>query len=157
MAYLATPIDSVTANNYLQTNATIKDKARTYVVNAVMAHATQLNTYQAGLADKAQNFFNDGYNVYVFSKDDFERFFTGDPNDPHSNLQFTHCMVIVGSLPADEIESGVVIKQKGEQTIMIAGCTEDTSNPGNYVTNVNGVSLQKPGAQHPPRNYIPSF
>ena len=83
----------------------------------------------------------------MFSKDDFLRFFDGDPDDPsHTNLQFTHCLIIVGSLPADD-----GTKKMGQQTIIIAGCTKTIANT--YTTSAGGLSLNKVATEHPPRAY----
>ncbi len=151
--YLGIPITASEANDHLQTNAIIKERIRSFAEDAINNHTAQINKSSFGIpadanrALKAINLTEDGNNFYVFSKDDFLRFFDGDPNDPsHSNLQFTHCIIAVGSLPADD-----GTKKMGEQTILIAGCTKTGTNT--FATNVGGVSLAKVATEHPPRAF----
>jgi len=155
--YLGEPIAINAANGYLFTNAVIKDRIK-FVVNdhEINDHAAQINRGSGALgipadperAAKMINLFNDDSNAYVFSKDDFLRFFEGDPdpNEPNNNLQFTHCLILIGSLPRDD--NG---KKKGEQTIVIAGCTKEDDNT--FITSAIGNTLKNIATEHPPRSY----
>ena len=154
--YLGTRITTDEANEYLRTNAIIKDRIKVFVEDAIEKNSRRINRASINLpedperADKATNLCDDVNNVYVFSKHDFLRFFEGDPEDAdptHRALQFTHCLIILGSLPTNKDN-----KKKGEQTIVLAGCTQ--VNPTTYITaTADGSTLEKLATEHPPRDF----
>jgi hypothetical protein len=152
--YLGQPILAADANDYLFTNAVIKDRIRNYLEDAINAHQNQINRRSTNIpadsqrAEKALNLCDDDNNAYIFSKDDFLRFFEGDPDpaEPHQNLQFTHCLLIVGSLTRPGGPRKI-----GEQTIVIAGCTKQAD--GTFITQANGQVLKNVATEHPPRSY----
>jgi hypothetical protein len=165
MANIPEPIDIGKSNEYILINRAIRARMKTWAIIEINNRKAVMNAPLPNIpADgdgfiKAQNFFSDLSNAFVFRKEDFERFFNGDPNDPtHPDLKFSHCMIIVGALKRDETDAaGHVIKKRGEQTVLIAGCTPLDTDPDKFVTTSdgtqNGPGLINVATEHPPKGF----
>lgn len=163
MPDLPEPIDISKSNEYMLINRAIRARLKTWAIIEIHNHRRNLMNaalphipFDADGFFKAENFISDLANAFVFRKEDFDRFFTGDPTD--QNLQFTHCMIVVGALKDDVTdEHGVVVKKRGEQTVLIAGCTPLKTDPTKYITTSDGVPggphLSKIATEHPPKAF----
>lgn len=162
------PIDITRSNEYIHTHRAIKERMKRWAIAEINgAHRNDMNANVPLPADppdipadndgfnKARNFYLDNSNAYVFRIEDFERFFLGtDPTNP--GLQFTHCMIVVGALMNDDNDpaTGALRRERGKQTILIAGCSPLHSDPERFITTtngrINGPRLQMIATEHPP-------
>jgi hypothetical protein len=166
MADLPQPIDIKTANDYILINRAIRSRLKTWAIIEIDKRKSLMNAALPNIpADKdgyikAEHFINDLSNTFVFRKEDFDRFFVGDsdPSEPHQDLKFTHCMIMIGALKQDETDAtGKVVKQRGEPTVMIAGCTPLKSDPSKYIITADGTptgpQLKNIATEHPPKGF----
>ncbi len=96
---------------------------------------------------KVENSYSDGANAYVFSKDDFLRFFDGDSNaETGGTGKADFIMILVGAHSVDSSPYS-----KGNQAIMIAGCNRESADSTIYTTMKD---WKMPVTEHPPMKVV---
>lgn len=154
MPKLGEPILQIEANNLIQQNVQIKIESLDFVKDSVISHASELLALEDDAKPvfkefftKTLNHFKAPHNAFVFSKDDFMRFFDNDPhNTEQPSPKAEYLMIFISS--QTETRSGF---KKGEPTIVIAGCNDTSAmqDRSQFTT----TALDKPATEHPPRYY----
>lgn len=154
MAKLSTPISLSDADDMIRQRNTIKIDCATFIGQAIGLASSTLNQIEAdnptdanftNYAAKAFNNFADASNAYIFSKEDFMRYFNGDTTGTGGNGQADYIMILV-SAHKENIGSYT----KGQQAVLIAGCNKDTINPDLYRT----LDWTKPADEHVPKKSV---
>ena len=117
METLGKPIEPQEANDKMDQHVTLSEVTHGFVQKFVAdTKKKDLDLLEAArpkemsfvnLHEKAQNFFNDDFNVFIFSREEVMRFFTeGSDSERHPAKPADYLMVLLGAHTSDDASVG---------------------------------------------------